>query len=425
LTAGPSGRTTPAATRGFRALRHRNYRLFWSGQLVSLAGTWMQTVAQAWLILLLTNDPFWLGAEAFARFLPILVFGLFGGVVADQLPKRRAIVFTQAAQMCLAFALGILAATGTVQVWHVLLLSFLLGCTNALDLPMRQAFVVEMVGREDVGNAVALNSTAFNVARIIGPAIGGLAIAVVGVAWCFLLNGFSFVAVIIGLLLMRESDLVPHERGARPRSIGAVMDNLAEGLHYVRRTPIVLLAIVVGGLVSLFAINFTVTIPAVANNVLDAGASGFGFLQAAQGVGAVVAGLAIAASGRASVLVLLVGGLVLGLLEVAFAASTVFALSMVIVFGMGAATISVGATANTLVQLATPDRLRGRVLSVYTTVFAGSTPIGGPMTGWIASSWGVPIAVGLGGLLAALVALMGFAVVTHSPEIAAVPETVG
>jgi MFS family permease len=420
----PSALTGPAAGRGFRALRHRNYRLFWSGQLVSLAGTWMQTVAQAWLILLLTDDPFWLGAEAFARFVPILAFGLFGGVIADQLPKRRALVLTQISQMCLAIALGLLAATGAVQVWHVLLLSFLLGCTNAIDLPMRQAFIVELVGRADVGNAVALNSTAFNVARIIGPAFGGLAIAAVGIAWCFLLNGLSFIAVIGGLLLMREADLVPHERGIRPTSVRGVFDNLAEGIRYVGSTPLVLLTIVVGGLVSLFAINFTVTIPAVADDVLDAGASGFGFLQAAQGIGAVVAGLAIATSGRASMVVFLAGGLVLGLLEIAFASSGIFALSLVIVFGMGAATISLGATANTLVQLATPDRLRGRVLSVYTTVFAGSTPIGGPITGWIASTWSVPIAVGLGGLLAAITALAGAAYVARTPQVARIPDSV-
>jgi MFS family permease len=414
--------TSFGPTRGFRALRHRNYRLFWSGQLVSLAGTWMQTVAQAWLILLLTNDPFWLGIEAAVRFAPILVFGLFGGVIADQFPKRRTLVATQASQMVLALALGILAATGVVQVWHVLLLSFLLGCTNAIDLPMRQAFVVEMVGRDDVGNAVALNSAVFNVARIVGPAIGGLAIAAFGVATCFFLNGMSFLAVIAGLLAMRETDFVAHERSPRPTTVSGVLENLAEGLRYVRQTPIVLLAISVGGLVSLFAINYTVTIPAIANNVLDSGASGYGFLQAAQGVGALAAALAIAMSIRPSVRVLIGGGIVLGVLEIALAASRIFPLSMLLVFGMGAATIALGATSNTVIQLAVPDRLRGRVISVYTTVFAGSTPIGGPLTGWIASGWSVPIAVGLGGFLALLTALAGLACLIRWPGIARITD---
>jgi len=416
--------TGSPTTRGFRALRHRNYRLFWSGQLVSLAGTWMQTVAQAWLILVLTNDPFWLGIEAAVRFLPILVFGLFGGVLADQLPKRRTLIATQATQMSLALVLGVLTATGVVQVWHVLLLSFLLGCSNAIDLPMRQAFSVEMVGREDVGNAIALNSAVFNVARIIGPAIGGLAITAFGVAVCFFLNGLSFLAVIAGLLAMREADLVAHERSSRPTTVPAVVENLAEGLRYVRHTPIVLLAISVVGLVSLFAINYTVTIPAMANNVLDSGASGYGFLQAAQGVGALAAALAIAVSVRPSLRVLLGGGIVLGLLEMGFAASRLFPLSMLLVFGMGAATIAIGATANTIVQLAVPDRLRGRVMSVYTTVNAGSTPIGGPITGWIASTWSVPIAVGLGGLLAMLTALAGTAYLFRRPGIAVARDTI-
>jgi MFS family permease len=409
--------TIPRTTAGFRALRHRNYRLFWTGQLVSLVGTWMQTVALGWLILVLTNNPFLLGIEAALRFLPILVFGLFGGVLADQLPKRRTLVATQASQMALALFLGLLTATGVVQVWHVMVLSFLLGCTNALDLPLRQAFVVEMVGREDVGNAVALNSAVFNLARILGPAIGGLAIAAFGVATCFFLNGFSFIAVIAGLLLMNEAEFVTHAISARPTTVTAVYENLAEGLSYVRRTPIVLLAISVAGLVSLFGINYTVTVPAMANIVLDSGASGYGFLQASQGVGALVAALAIAFSVRPSLRVLLAGGVILGLLEIGFAASRFFPLSMILLFGMGAATIAMGATANTVVQLAVPDRLRGRVMSVYTTVFAGSTPIGGPITGWIASTWSVPIAVGLGGLLAALTAVAGTLYVFRRPEI--------
>ena len=409
---------TPA---GFRALRHRNYRLFWLGQLVSLVGTWMQTVAQGWLVLVLTNDAFMLGLLAAVQFLPILVLGLFGGLLADHLPKRRTLVATQASQMLLALVLAALTASGLVQVWHVLVLAVLLGCSNALDLPLRQAFIVEMVGRDDVGNAVALNSAIFNAARIVGPAIGGLAIAAFGLATCFFFNGLSFSAVIGGLLLMREDELLSRPHILRPTTVRGVLDNLAEGLGYVRHTPIVLLAVTVAGLVSLFGINFNVTVPAMAGTVLHAGAAGYGFLQASQGVGALTAALAIAFSARPSVRVLFGGGIALGLLEVLFAVSRFFPLSMLLMFGLGAATISMGATANTLVQLAVPDQLRGRVMSVYTTVFAGSTPIGGPITGWLAATWGVPLSVGLGGALAAVTGIAGGIYVLRRREIAILP----
>ncbi|HEX7399535.1 MAG TPA: MFS transporter, partial [Candidatus Limnocylindrales bacterium] len=262
------------------ALRHRNFRLFWFGQLISLIGTWMQSLAQAWLILLLTHDPIWLGFVAAVQFLPVLILGLFGGVIADVLPKRTTIIGTQVASMILALVLAVLTFANVVQVWHILVLGALLGVVNAVDMPTRQAFVVEMVGREDVTNAVGLNSAMFNAARIVGPAIGGLLIGALGVTACFFLNGLSFVAVIVGLLMMRESDLLPSVRLARPTSVRGVADNLAEGLRYVRATPVVLLAVVLVGLVSTFAMNFNVVAPALAQTVLGVGASGLGFLMA-------------------------------------------------------------------------------------------------------------------------------------------------
>ncbi len=201
---------------GLRALHHRNFRLFWSGQLVSLIGTWMQSVAQGWLVLVLTDDPFMLGLVAAAQFTPVLVFGLFGGIVADGLPKRRTLVATQSVAMTLAFILAFLTATHTVQVWHILVLAFLLGCSNAVDMPTRQAFVIEMVGREDIGNAVALNSAIFNAARIVGPAIAGLTIGAFDISIAFFVNGLSFLAVIASLLLMREGELGTVVRAAMP-----------------------------------------------------------------------------------------------------------------------------------------------------------------------------------------------------------------
>lgn len=387
------------------ALRHRNFRLFWFGQMISLVGTWMQSVAQAWLVLQLTHDPFWLGVVAAVQFTPVLVLGLFGGIVADVLPKRPTVIGTQTVLMLLALVLAGLSWTGVVQVWHILLLAVALGLVNAIDMPTRQAFVMEIVGREDVANAIALNSAMFNAARIVGPAVAGLVIGAVGVTVCFLLNGMSFVAVIAGLAAMRDKDLHLGRRLARPHSVGDVGANLAEGLRYVRHTPVVLLAVCLVGLISTLGMNFNVLMPAMADNVLDVGASGFGFLMAAMGFGSLVAALGVAALRRPRLSVLLVGGFALGVLEFAFAWIRFFPLSLAAVFLAGAGAIAMSATANSAIQLAVPDALRGRVMSVYMTVFAGSTPVGGLLAGWLASSFGSPVALAFGGGTSALVSV--------------------
>ena len=390
---------------GWRALRHRNYRLFFGGQLVSLVGTWMQTVAQGWLVLELTHQAWVLGLVAAAQFTPVLILGLFGGLIADAAPKRRILIATQTGAMLLAFALWILSAAGLVQVWHVVVLALGLGVVNAVDMPTRQAFSVEMVGRRDVGNAVALNSAMFNGARIIGPAVGGLAIGAFGVSTAFLLNGLSFLAVIGGLLLMREADLHSPPQIARPASVRAAFDHLGEGLRYVRRTHVVLLATTVIGLVSTFGMNFTVLTPPLAVEVLHADATGYGFLMAAMGVGSLVAALAIAFTGRTGPRVIGVGALVLGLSEVVLGTSHTFALSILAMFIGGVGAIAMAATANTVIQLTVPDQLRGRVMSVYTTVFAGSTPFGGLTMGAIASGFGAAMAMAVGGVISAVVGL--------------------
>jgi MFS family permease len=396
--------------RGLRvwsAFRHRNYRLFWFGQLVSLIGTWMQAVAQDWLVLQLTNNPFDLGLVAAVQFTPVMILGLFGGIIADHLPKRRTLIGTQVALMLLAFTMAALVVTGWIQVWHIFVLAFLLGCVNSFDMPTRQSFVVEMVGREDVSNAVALNSAMFNAARVVGPAVAGLAIGLFGVAQSFFLNGLSFLAVIAGLMLMRESELHAPPRIPRPTSVGHVIANLAEGLGYVRHTPVVLLAVVTVGAVSTFGINFSVSVPPMARDVLHADAGGYGLLMAAVGVGALVAALFIAAVARPSVWVLVGGAILLGVLEVAFAFSRWFPLSLACMFGVGFGLIGMAATANTLIQLEVPDGLRGRVMAVYLTVFAGSTPLGGIATGAVASAYGAAVAMGLAGFLSALAGIGG------------------
>ena len=401
-----SGAPGQGALRWRGALRHRNFRLFWFGQLISLVGTWMQSLAQAWLVLLLTHDPIWLGFVAAIQFLPVLILGLFGGVIADVLPKRRTIIGTQVASMLLAFVLAALTFANVVQVWHILVLAALLGLVNAVDMPTRQAFVVEMVGRADITNAVGLNSAIFNAARIVGPALGGILIGLVGVTACFFLNGLSFVAVIVGLLMMREADLLPAARLARPTSVRDVADTLAEGLRYVRATPVVLLAVVLVGLVSTFAMNFNVVAPALAQTVLGVGATGLGFLMASMGLGSLTAALLVASLDRPRPTIIVVGAFGLGAMEIVLGGVTSYPVALVAMFGAGFGAIAMMVSANTSIQLAVPDRLRGRVLSVYTTVFAGSTPIGAPIIGWLASAFGTQVALVVGGGIALVAALV-------------------
>jgi MFS family permease len=391
---------------GARAFRHRNYRLFFSGQLVSLIGTWMQAVAQAWLVLQLTGDPFLLGLVAAMQFLPVMVLGLFGGLIADALPKRRTLIVTQVVQMVLAFVLFGLTATGMVEVWQIIVLALLLGITNAVDMPTRQSFVVEMVGRSDVANAVALNSAVFNTARVVGPAIAGLTIGAFDISVAFLLNGLSFLAVILAYALMRDDELASPPMLSRPHTVREVGRTLAEGIRYVRRTDLVLLATVIVGLVSLFGMNFGVIIPALARDVLHVGPSGYGFLMAASGIGSLVAALSIAFSGRATPAVIAGGALLLGVAEIAAAMIHVFPLALVAMALVGFGAIGMAATANTVIQLAVPNELRGRVMSVYTTVFVGSTPIGGLLMGWIASRYGVEVSLAVGGIACVVLGLI-------------------
>ncbi len=391
--------------RGVSAFRHRNYRLFFAGQAISLVGTWMQQVAQAWLVLQLTNDPLWLGVVAAAQFVPVMVLGLFGGVLADILPKRQTLLVVQAVMMTLAIILAVLSATGLVTVPIIIGLALLLGCANAVDMPVRQSFAVEMVGREDIGNVVALNSAMFNGARIVGPAIAGLTIGVVGVAAAFSLNALSFLAVIVGLAAMRPDELHAPPRIARPTSVAGVFEHLREGLAYVRSTPVVLLAVLVVGLVSTVGMNFGVVVPPLAQDILHSDASGFGFLMAASGVGSLLAALILAFGGAARPSFIAIGAIVLGVAEIGLGVSAIFPLSMALMVAVGFGAILMAATANTVIQLTVPDGLRGRAMSVYTTIFAGSTPIGGLAMGGVASGFGVAISMAFGGVLALVIGL--------------------
>jgi MFS family permease len=325
--------------------------------------------------------------------------------VADALPKRQVLLAAQVVMMALAFVLAALVITGVVEVWMIVLLAFLLGIANAVDMPVRQSFAVELVGREHVGNAVALNSAMFNGARIVGPAAAGLAIGAFGVAAAFLVNGLSFLAVIVGLWLIDDDELQLPARIDRPTSARAVVGNLREGLEFVRRTPVVLLAVVVVGVTATFGMNWAVLIPAFTSEELGSDAAGYGFLMTATGIGSLLAALRLVFGGRPQPTRLATGALILGVASVALAVSRVFPVSLGLMVVVGFGAILMAATGNTTIQLAVPDHLRGRVMSVYTTVFSASVPIGGLAMGAIASGFGTAVAIGVGGILTVVVGI--------------------
>jgi len=387
---------------GLRALNHRDFRRFYAAQLLALVGGWMQTVAQAWLVLQLTDSPFKLGLISTLQFSPILMFSLVAGAVADRLPKRGLLVTTQTTLACQALLLGVLVSTGRVQYGHVAVLGLVLGFANAVDQPARQSFVMDMVGKGDVANAVALNSAAFNAARIIGPAVAGVLIGRVGVGPVFFINSVGFVGVILTLLRLEARGLPARERRA------TILEEIVEGLRYARRTPRLLLALGLVLSVSLFVFNFTVYVPLLARTVLGLGAEGFGFLMASLGVGAVAGALTVGGFGSREPEL---GRMFLSA-AVAFAALLGLGLSRHVwtaaplLFVTGYFGIMLMATCNTSMQLRAPDALRGRVMSLYTWVTGGVFPIGAFIVGSISEAWGVSAAFLWNGTLG-LVALAG------------------
>lgn len=370
---------------GFRALRVRNYRLFWIGQLISLTGSWMQTTAQSWLVLQLTGSALALGLVTTLQFLPIMLLSLFGGVITDRFAKQRVILVTQIAALAQAAIFGTLVATGAIQLWHVYVLAAIQGTVNAIDNPARQAFVPELAGREYLVNAVALNSMLFNGARIVGPALAGLIIARVGIAPTLYANALSFVAVIAVLLLMNPREFA----ASAPRGDGAVGERLAEGLRYVWQTPSVLLIMIVVAAIGTFGYNFSVVLPLLAGFVLRTSAEGFGWLSAFLGIGSLLAAITTAYTREITPRRLLLGSAAFSVLLGAVAFSTSFALSAVLLVALGFAGITFATTANSLLQLTVPDELRGRVMSLYILLFAGSTPIGGFLIGTLSDIIGV------------------------------------
>src|SRR5437764_2404123 len=396
--------------RAFTSLRHRNFRLFWFGQMISLTGSWMQIIGQTWLVLELTHSAWQLGLVGALQSLPVLLFSLVGGVFADRWPKRRVLLWTRAAAMAQALLLWALIATGTVQLWHVYVLALLLGLTDCLGKPAGQAFVVELVGRADLPNAVALNSSLLNLTRIVGPGLGGLIIAASGVATLFLLNALSFIAVIVGLALIKSHEL--HAQAPRHTTAGGrptTWQSLRAGLAYVRTTPAVSLVILVVGLVLLFGSNFNVVLPLVATDVLHVDARGFGFLSAAFGVGSLISALWLAwGNQQPTIRRVLIGTLVFGVLEAAFALSRIYPLSLALIASVGGAEIAFATLAITTPQTVPPHHLRGRVMSVSILFFDGSVPLGYLLMGWLAGRYGASSALLIGAALSLMVAGAGW-----------------
>ncbi|HNP86188.1 MAG TPA: MFS transporter [Kouleothrix sp.] len=393
-----------AFTRGFRALAVRNYRLFWTGQLISQTGSWMQRTAQDWLVLQLTHSPMALGIVTALQFLPIMLLSLIGGVITDRWSKHRLVIITQTAALVQAAVFAALVASGTIQLWHVYVLALVLGIITAIDNPVRQSFVVELVGRENLVNAVALNSMLFNGARIVGPALAGIMIAsasstLSGIALVVFANALSFIAVLAGLLMIDTSRLWEGPRAPA----GHMGQRLLEGLQYVWRTPPVMLIMIVVAAIGTFGYNFSVVLPLLSGFVLHTDAAGFGGLSAFLGFGSLVGALGTAYTRQVTLRRLMLGSLVFSLLLGAVAVSTNFALSGALLIALGFAGILFSTSANTLLQLRVPDALRGRVLSLYMLLFAGSTPIGGLLVGSLSNVIGVSETL----LLCAVLCLLG------------------
>ncbi|HET7038069.1 MAG TPA: MFS transporter [Thermomicrobiaceae bacterium] len=383
-------RATTSFSRTFASFSNYNYRLYWFGQLISVIGTWISRVAMAWLVLKLTNSSFDLGLVGTLQFLPLTIFALVGGVLADRVPKRRLLVCTQAVLALQSLALAVLITTGVIQIWHIYVLALVQGLAKAFDNPTRQAFVSEMVGTENLSNAVALNSSLFNTARIIGPAIGGFLIAAFSMSVPFYIDTISFLAVIGGLLAMRPAEFHNVPKPSR----GPVLRRMREGISYAARTPEVALVLIVMGFIGTFGYNFTTILPLVAKFVLGTGALGFGSLLTAMGVGSLLAALAMAYINRPTQRLLLVGAVGFTFLLGALALSTMYLLTIGILVVLGFLSITFTSTANSRLQLNAPGELRGRVMSLYIFFNAGTAPLGTFLLGWLGERYNVQLAVG-------------------------------
>jgi MFS family permease len=398
--AGPA--TRGRITHTFRALRHRNFQLFFTGQIISLTGTWMQSVAQSWLVYRITGSVALLGLIGFASQIPVFLLAPIGGAVADRYDRRKILVATQSTSMITAFVLAALTLTGHIETWHLFVLASINGVTNAFDIPTRQSFVVEMVGKEDLLNAIALNSSMFNGARIVGPAIAGILVSAVGEGWCFLGNAVSYIAVIIGLLLIRVV------QAPRSGSSASAVARIKEGFTFVARTMPIRALLLLLGLVSLMGMPYAVLMPIFADQILNGGVRGLGILMGASGTGALIAALTLASRKGIKGLGLwvAVSSGVFGVFLILFSFSTSFWLSAALLVPVGFSMMLQMSSSNTLVQSMVPDELRGRVMAVYSMMFMGMAPIGALLSGSVANYLGAPATVAIGGSVCILGSLL-------------------
>jgi MFS family permease len=385
----------------FAALAVPNYRRYYGGQAISLIGTWMQMTAQSWLVLTLTHSSTALGIVIALQTVPVLILGPYGGVIADRIDKRRMMIALQSAMGIQALILGVLTVTGAVRVWEIGVLAALLGLNNAFENPARQSFMLELVGAEHLRNAVSLNSVLVNMARTIGPAVAGLLIASVGDGVCFLFNAASFIPVVASLTTMDATALSPSTPAPRARG------QLREGLNYVRRTPELAIPLVMMALVGCLTYEFQVSLPYMASRGLNVGATGFGFMTASMGVGAVIGGLLMAARGKTGLRPLVMSASAFGVAMTFATVAPSLALELVALGLAGAASITFMSTGNSTLQLTADPSMRGRVMSLWFVAFQGSTPIGGPVVGWVMAAFGARAGLGLGAVTCAVVAVIG------------------
>ncbi|MGA5503104.1 MFS transporter [Streptomyces umbrinus] len=399
----PAAHNSPSAPKPrssmFSSLKIRNYRLFFTGQVVSNTGTWMQRIAQDWLVLSLTGSSAAVGFTTALQFLPMLLFGLYGGVLVDRLPKRPTLLATQSAMGLTGLALAFLTLSGHVQVWHVYVAAFAVGLATVIDNPARQSFVSEMVGPDQLQNAVSLNSANFQSARLVGPAVAGLLITSVGTGWAFLLNGLSFIAPLTGLLLMRSRELNQVER--TPRGKG----QLREGLRYVAGRPDLMWPIILVGFIGTFGFNFPVWLSAYADDVFHAGAGAYSLFNTLMAVGSLAGALLAARRGTARARVLVAAAVAFGVLEIVAALAPSYWLFALLMVPIGIAGLTVNVTANTAVQMGTDPAMRGRVMALFMMVFMGGTPLGAPVVGWITDAYGPRVGFAIGGVVSALAAV--------------------
>jgi len=409
---GPRRAAEPAAAafgrHVFAALANPNYRRFFTGQAISLIGTWMQATAQAWLVITTTHSPTDLGLVVALQTLPVLVLGPYAGVVADRVDKRRLMVVLQSMMGLQALALGVLVVAGSIRFWEICALAVILGLNNCFENPSRQAFVLEMVGAEHLRNAVSLNSTLVNAARAIGPAIAGLLIATIGVGWCFIANALSFVAVVGSLTTMDRAQLRPSPPVARGRG------QLREGVAYVAHNPELAVPLVMIAVVGTLAYEFQVTLPVLAQQTFHGGARAYGFITAAMGVGAVIGGLVTAARGGTGLRELTVAASIFGGAILLSAVAPDIGAEIVALVAVGYGSVSFLSRSNSTLQLAAAPAMRGRVMALWSVAFMGSTPIGGPIIGWVTDLAGARTGLGVGAASCECAALVGIAMLARA-----------